>query len=164
MSQKNLYHHKKHINPNTQLFDLDSFSPLLSPLLFFIFSVSCSVSSGAELERQSGPINITNDSHACINVICRYTGTLPTKGIGWKEMRKNSLVSTWQREIPVPEEIKYVPGKSKVSMNVILEMQRTIVIVLPNRMSLCWDFDFINSFYVHLYYNGHSRHFLYKFV
>lgn len=37
VSQKNLYHHKKQINPNTQLFDLDSF--LLFPPPLFLFSL-----------------------------------------------------------------------------------------------------------------------------
>ncbi len=38
VSHKNLYHHKKQINPNTQLFDLDSF-PLFPPPLFYFLCV-----------------------------------------------------------------------------------------------------------------------------
>lgn len=83
--------------------------------------MSCSVSSGAELERQSGPINITNYSHACRNVICRYTGTLPTKEIGLKKKKGKTAGFQLGKEKSLWLKKWFnVPGKNRVSMNVIL--------------------------------------------
>lgn len=128
--------------------------------------MSCSVSSGAELERQSGPINITNYSHACRNVICRYTGTLPTKEIGLKKKKGKTAGFQLGKEKSLwLKKLFNVPGKNRVSMNVILGCKG-----LKDRSPQSDVFyveisDFIDIFFMHTcQYYGHTKQSLYNIV